>query len=39
MSVDKWAYSSDKCEGQYCCGDCDFCKLANEYDEEAEEDG
>ena len=32
MSVSKWAYSSDKCDGDYCPGDCDYC-------EKAEDDG
>ena len=34
MSTDKWAYSPEKCEGQDCPGDCDFCPLAEEDDEE-----
>ena len=27
MSVSKWAYEPDKCDGHYCCGDCDYCIL------------
>ena len=26
MSVSKWAYDPDKCDGICCCGDCDFCE-------------
>ena len=25
MSISRWAYSAEKCEGQPCPGDCDFC--------------
>lgn len=25
MSVNLWAYESKKCDGERCCGDCDFC--------------
>lgn len=25
MSVNKWAYDPEKCEGRFCCGDCDYC--------------
>lgn len=25
MSVDKWAYEPSKCDGGYCCGECDKC--------------
>ncbi len=28
MSVSKWAYDPDKCEGDYCVGDCDKCSKA-----------
>ena len=28
MSVSKWAYESDKCDGGYCIGDCDKCMKA-----------
>lgn len=28
MSVSKWAYDPNKCEGQMCCGDCDHCSKA-----------
>lgn len=30
MSVSKWAYEPEKCDGDYCCGDCDFCNKADE---------
>lgn len=29
MSVSKWAYEADKCEGQPCPGDCDLCSKAD----------
>ena len=25
MSVSKWAYDPDKCDGDLCPGDCDMC--------------
>lgn len=25
MSVSLWAYSPEKCDGDFCCGDCDLC--------------
>lgn len=25
MSVSKWSYSAEKCEGSPCIGDCDLC--------------
>ena len=25
MSVSKWAYTPDKCDGDYCPGACDIC--------------
>ena len=28
MSVDKWAYIPNKCDGDYCFGDCDDCPKA-----------
>ena len=34
VSVDKWAYSPEKCDYEYCVGDCDRCPLAEEDDEE-----
>lgn len=34
MSVSKWAYVPEKCDGVFCCGDCDYCELANESEEE-----
>ena len=43
MSVSKWAYEPSKCDGDYCCGDCDFCSKADifeddDYDDEFEEE-
>lgn len=29
MSVSLWNYS-ERCDGDYCCGDCDHCSKANE---------
>lgn len=34
MSVSKWAYSPEKCDGDYCVGDCDFCPKADDDGEE-----
>lgn len=28
MSVSKWAYEPDKCDGDICVGDCDLCSKA-----------
>lgn len=28
MSCSKWAYTSEKCDGNYCCGECDNCSKA-----------
>jgi hypothetical protein len=25
MSVFKWAYDPERCDGRFCCGDCDEC--------------
>ena len=33
MSVSKWAYEPEKCDGQKCVGDCDFCDKAEESEE------
>ncbi len=30
MSVRKWAYSADKCDGDYCPQDCDYCNKAEQ---------
>lgn len=30
MSCSKWAYEPEKCDGQMCVGDCDFCDKAEE---------
>ena len=38
MSCDKWAYSPEKCDGDYCPGDCDLCNKADEFDEDEEEE-
>ena len=28
MSVSRCAYTAEKCDGDYCCGDCDRCPKA-----------
>ena len=33
MSISKWAYSPNKCDGNYCCGDCDICPKSEDEDE------
>lgn len=33
MNVSKWAYGPDKCDGDYCPGDCDECGKAEDDDE------
>lgn len=39
MSCDMWAYEPDKCDGQPCPGDCDFCSRAEDWeDDEDDED-
>ena len=41
MSVSKWAYEAEKCDGQPCVGDCDNgCPLAREWwmDDEDEDE-
>lgn len=30
MSVSKWRYDPDMCEGRPCCGDCDECEEGEE---------
>ena len=30
MSVSKWAYIPDKCDGDFCCGNCDDCPKADD---------
>lgn len=37
MSVSKWAYDPERCDGDYCPGDCDNCSKWMD-DEEEEED-
>lgn len=27
MSVSKWAYEPKKCDGGFCCGECDNCSI------------
>lgn len=30
MSCSKWAYEPEKCDYDYCVGDCDFCHKADD---------
>lgn len=36
MSVSLWAYDEDKCDGDYCPGNCDICRKAEPIDPEEE---
>ena len=38
MSVSKWAYIPNKCDGEPCPGDCDMCIKAEENVAEMEEE-
>ena len=29
MSISKWAYVPERCDGDVCCGDCDYCPKTN----------
>lgn len=31
MGCSRWAYEADRCDGDYCPGDCDRCAKAAEY--------
>ena len=33
MSVSKWAYTPEVCDGKYCVGDCDKCSIVATIDE------
>lgn len=39
MSVSKWAYTPEKCDGKPCVGECDICPKRYEEEEEDEELG
>lgn len=39
MSVSLYAYESWKCDGEYCCGDCDNCYKKDLTEEDIEQDG
>ena len=42
MSCSLWAYAPNKCDGDYCCGDCDQCNKAEmevDEDERSEQTG
>jgi len=34
MSVFRWAYDPKKCDGDYCCGDCDNCRKAEQEEDD-----
>ena len=34
MSVSKWSYDPEKCDYDYCVGDCDYCHKADDDGEE-----
>lgn len=38
MSTSKWAYDPERCDGHYCCGDCDNCMLDDLMDEDEQEE-
>ena len=38
MSVSKWAYKPEKCDGQPCVGECDICHKRYEDEDENEEE-
>ena len=33
MSCSKWAYTPEVCDGEYCVGDCDHCRIVATIDE------
>ena len=35
MSIEKWAWR-ESCDKDYCCGDCDHCRKADDCDEESD---
>ena len=37
LSVSKWAYEPEKCDGDFCPGDCDECSKAEPEDEVGDE--
>ena len=37
MSVSKWAYEPEMCDGEFCIGDCDLCSKWKNIDEEEDE--
>ena len=37
MSVSRYRYDPEMCDGDYCPGDCDYCSKEPEEDEEEEE--
>lgn len=39
MSVSKWDYKPKKCDGDYCCGDCDLCDKENDDDTDDRPEG
>ena len=37
MSVSKWAYEPDRCDGRYCTGNCDWCMTNPDHDTECDD--
>ena len=37
MSVSKWAYSPDRCDGNFCIGDCDWCRTNPDRDSDCDD--
>ena len=29
MSCSKWSYTPERCDGDFCVGDCDYCSKAD----------
>jgi hypothetical protein len=38
MSIKLWAYDPDKCDGDYCPGNCDCCSKRDEHEEEEDDE-
>lgn len=39
MSVSKWAYDPERCDGEGCPGDCDLCEKPKTMEEDAKQEG
>ena len=38
MSIFRWAYDEKKCEGDICPGDCDYCRKAEQKNDDEGDD-